>query len=675
MERDDEANINRSDWNSEVAVSSYADMLHDDERNRAYYQAIRGSVARLVKLSRLRSNGTKVFNCCDIGTGSGLLSMMIAQSFLDLNYKHFHVTAFESFIPMAKCAEDVIKSNGKSPYITVLPTWSYAYREGVKFDLLVAELLDTEFIGERCLEAYRFAVTNLCNADCLFVPYKGRIYIEPIVSTTLHRRYRFQERKIQLNERKSITLECPQAATICSGKQQVDDMQVSMLKENEDFQRISAPQVVFEFVLNDLDSLKLFDQSILDFQLTKEVNENLVVVMWWDLVMFQSDEDTSKMFEFDIDLEEISMAPTWARSEKLNARDKLIEELYGRSVWREHWIQGVYYLPSQIDLLGVNEKRKLTVFAYHDNCSMWFDLKPQDDQDCPVYCTCGIHRILSRADLSFLNDGPVMSSLIRSHLVDNQIEVVKAHLRVSPFYIENEPIWIIDYITSSGEVLNKRLCEKGTSIVNPVQRLVTDWSISDASPIDKIEIKFTQVIFDNLHRLRSDVTECEGFKMASLDAMLKQALHESRKLPEPHYLWEYGGRRVDSRDYTLYSTAEDQLSVPVEKLQGLCDGNFRKRYKLPLPIDLLIDDCPSAGWALVFWVEYTLKNTNELISLGPTCSSGCGNQISWTKLSSQLVQFMHDLTPAWSSSTRPESNPDVSIRVRMDGLLEVEVNQ
>ena len=68
-------------------------------QNRLYYDGLRSAI------SELRARGDQV-HVLDIGTGTGLLSMMAATIGAD------SVTAIEEFPPIADCAQKVIAANG-----------------------------------------------------------------------------------------------------------------------------------------------------------------------------------------------------------------------------------------------------------------------------------------------------------------------------------------------------------------------------------------------------------------------------------------------------------------------------------------------------------------------------------------------------------------------------------
>ena len=95
------------DYHQEIARSSYADMLHDKDRNMKYYQGIRAAV------SRVKDRGQKAL-VLDIGTGTGLLSMMAVTAGADFCY------AVEVFKPMADAAVKIVEKNGFSDKIKVI---------------------------------------------------------------------------------------------------------------------------------------------------------------------------------------------------------------------------------------------------------------------------------------------------------------------------------------------------------------------------------------------------------------------------------------------------------------------------------------------------------------------------------------------------------------------------
>lgn len=86
------------DYHQEVARAAFADMLHDTERNNMYERALK------VAIDHMHAQGKKA-NVLDIGTGTGLLSMMAVR------HKADSVVACEAFKPMGACALEVIKLN------------------------------------------------------------------------------------------------------------------------------------------------------------------------------------------------------------------------------------------------------------------------------------------------------------------------------------------------------------------------------------------------------------------------------------------------------------------------------------------------------------------------------------------------------------------------------------
>ena len=109
-------------------------------QNQLYYKGLKSAI----EIMRTRGEPVRVL---DIGTGTGLLSMMAAKIGAD------SVTAIEEFRPMANCAEKIIKSNGFESKIKLVRKRSTEVEVGPGLDMeekaniLVTEVFDTELIG------------------------------------------------------------------------------------------------------------------------------------------------------------------------------------------------------------------------------------------------------------------------------------------------------------------------------------------------------------------------------------------------------------------------------------------------------------------------------------------------------------------------------------------------
>lgn len=663
---------------ADTAVSCYGDMLNDDERNRAFYQAIEISVRRLAKTEEFNPTGDLFFNCCDIGTGSGILSMMIAKTFIELDYKSFHVTSFEMDDMMAKCAKEVIRINNLSDYITVLPMDANQYKGVIKFDLLVAELLDTELIGEGCLTTYLTAVTSFCKPECLFVPYGARILIEPVASSFLFKRNRLRSSwTVPVKNEKKVTINSPQIVDECSGLMNIDDIQASALIEGKDFTRITKPQTVFEFTFNRAESLEFLAHKTLNFKLEKELDQEPVLIMWWEAIMFDKTQMVDERYLLGahsrINLEVLSCAPTWARSSELLKRDKLIREMYGRDVWREHWIQGVYYLNSLSTLEQIQNIRRgdtLTVYASHDRVSYWFDLKSTEHLRQAPNCICTNHSYLSRSDVALLNDEHLMSKIIEA-VICRRPDVSRGNLVVHNPLSDCNPKWQVDFHTQTNEHAGV-LADPCLSSIHSIGRTFRIFNSCSnvGEPIESFEIKFTQVKFENLHRMVSSRGMCEGFDLSPVDKLIRGARSITKEFPDSYYLWEYKNTRLDEKDYILYSSSIHGVLRPEEK-------EFKREFSLPIrgTTTSSAEGSFIPGWALVFWLEVRLQSTNELISCGPTTTTSYGELTDWYRHCKQEVYFLDDYSIArrGQAGLRETMEVELSLNTEVVNYLKVEI--
>lgn len=203
------------DYEQEIAQSGYADMLHDNDRNLRYHEALRHVI------KSIKSAGREA-HVLDIGTGTGILSMMAVQAGAD------SVVACEAFDPVARCAENILKANNFSDKVRVIHKRSTDLVVGEdlprRANVLVAELFDTELIGEGALEVYKHAADHLLTPDATLIPCKARMYLQILESPFLWSHH-------SLEPLSGVETGFPTKSMLsCHGSPAVFDLQASMLK-------------------------------------------------------------------------------------------------------------------------------------------------------------------------------------------------------------------------------------------------------------------------------------------------------------------------------------------------------------------------------------------------------------------------------------------------------------
>ncbi len=146
-------------------------MLADHERNEAFDQAIRKAV-------------TKESTVLDIGTGSGILSMMAARQ----GAKFVYTCEQSKYI--ADAAKQNIKKNGYQDKIKVFESKSTQLKQADfsdSPDIIVAEIFDAGLLGEHAIPSFRHALNHLTKPNCKIIPQsavvKGRlIHTEKLAS-------------------------------------------------------------------------------------------------------------------------------------------------------------------------------------------------------------------------------------------------------------------------------------------------------------------------------------------------------------------------------------------------------------------------------------------------------------------------------------------------------------
>jgi tetratricopeptide (TPR) repeat protein len=160
-------------------------MMNDRLRNEAYDQAIARQVGRHT------TNGAAPL-VLDIGTGSGLLSMMAARAGAAA------VVGCEMVKPVADKAREIIAGNGYSDRISLFATKSNCLAVGSELprraDLLVTEIFDVGLLGEFVLPALAHARRNLLAAGATIIPGRARVWMMPVESREIHELFHVDNR-------------------------------------------------------------------------------------------------------------------------------------------------------------------------------------------------------------------------------------------------------------------------------------------------------------------------------------------------------------------------------------------------------------------------------------------------------------------------------------------------
>jgi type II protein arginine methyltransferase len=179
-----EASLTRgsSDARAEVAIGRayrklvprwHFEMLNDEERNAAF----RAALNAVVKQHQL---------VLDVGTGTGLLAMMAAQSGARA------VVSCETVAPIAHLARRIIAANGLADCISVVPKLSADLHVGQdlpsRADVLVTETVDCGLLGEQILPTIRHAREHLLKDDARIIPASARVYFTLLESVAVHKK-------------------------------------------------------------------------------------------------------------------------------------------------------------------------------------------------------------------------------------------------------------------------------------------------------------------------------------------------------------------------------------------------------------------------------------------------------------------------------------------------------
>ncbi|KAG7162057.1 arginine N-methyltransferase 7-like [Homarus americanus] len=636
------------DYKQEVARSAYADMLHDQERNDKYYEGLRRSIADL------RKRGQEV-HVLDIGTGTGLLSMMAVACGAD-----------SAFYPMAECARKGLTANECADKVRLVPKRSTEIEVGPGKDmerranLLVAEVFDTELIGEGAIDTYRHARDVLLTEDALLVPSEGTVYAQVVSSKMLQRWNHIQPvtRIKQGSKEEEVLVSVPECVQRCPGAAAVHDIQLSQVPQ-EWFTPMSHPLPVFWFDWSGRQKDIPCDETTRVKFKTLASGDCDAVFMWWDLRM---DQDGEVM---------LSCAPYWAHPD---LADKSWKGSSEDIPWRDHWMQAVYYLPQP---RTVCEDTTFTLLSAHDEYSLWFNIQKDESEDIceerPV-CECGIHIANSRTRLGQLNDPRRLEMYVRVlekyikpdsvclALGDGCLMAVAAaklgarHVYVTEGSDPNRRV-IQEFITTNDvqhnvTILSEDVCDTS------VEQMVSPATITFSEPFfstsllpwhslycwymrntclhllapgairtpGTVTIWGLPVQYRDLWKIRAPLHQCNGFKMDIFDKLIETACEEADERVEPQPLWEYPAK---ARGYPIRLLTLD-LAAPIP------ENPMTSADSITLP-------SPGHVNGMALWADWHMTDEpGDALTTGPVEPVALDQYVSWDVYSRQGVYLFKE---------------------------------
>uniref|UniRef100_A0AAY4CCM1 Protein arginine N-methyltransferase n=1 Tax=Denticeps clupeoides TaxID=299321 RepID=A0AAY4CCM1_9TELE len=619
------------DYHQEIARSCYADMLHDKDRNVKYYQGIRAAVRRV------KARGEKVV-VLDIGTGTGLLSMMAVTAGADYCY------ALEVFKPMAEAASTIVKKNGFKDKIKIINKHSTEVTVGpggdmqTKANVLITELFDTELIGEGALPSYEHAHIHLVQKGCEAVPHRATVYAQLVQSEKLWSWAQLQPIEVSATHK----LVPPPDVEGCAGAPSVCDVQLSQVSPGS-FTPLGPLCTMFivDFSQPVSSESKSYSRS---FQIMTSGRAQ-VVLSWWDIEM---DPEGTII---------CTLAPSWTYSDPKDYP------------WRDHWMQSVYFLPAE---RRVSEGEELSLTVTHDDYSLWYNLSNRRESKwLRPSCSCQAHLVWTRPRFGELNDRDRNESYmcaLRSVLKPGAVCLSVSDGSLLPMFIHMlgaQKVFALESSQMSRQLMEQFL--EANSLNGAVKMLGI--RPEELSPDDlggdqvslligepffsssllpwhsiffwycrtslarvlqpnvtilprSATLQMVGVEFQDLWRIRAPCGSCEGFDVEAMDVMVQKSLdfRESREA-EPHPLWEYPCRALTQARSVM--TFDFQQCVPAKPISS--QGS----------VPLTRTGCCHGA---VLWMEYRLTD-DITVSMGLTGEVTEEGVCEWYPYRKQAVYF------------------------------------
>ncbi|CAF1630395.1 unnamed protein product [Rotaria magnacalcarata] len=622
------------DYQQELARSAFADMLHDHERNVQYEKAIVKTIQNLAK-------STKKIHILDIGTGTGLLSMMAARSLNQTSNTDcsLRITACEVFQPMAKIAKKCIEKNGLSDRINVIDKRSTELDldkdlQGDRINIIVAEVFDTELIGEGGLRTFSEACKHLTidNENLHIIPARATIYIQLVESSKLQE---FHTLKNLSSENKRINI--PNDCRHLAGNT-IFDLNVNEVKDY--IRPLSKPIPVFNFNFKNLNEANNFTEETILENIQCDYDGRIdAFIMWWNLDMDEQGEI------------QLGTIPTWCYDDPEKAKNVQ---------WREHWIHGIFY-PQEPKI--IKAKDQVSLYCFHDEYSLYFDVgtSPFSPRSftpailgrlamAAFNCDKRRQRYMQALEKSFSNSSIKHCLYIGDGLL-LPLLILEMYPNIELIILQSSNVHLANYLeailSNSSIKLNYQIIsslDKDTIDLQTIDMILSEpfftksilpWdNLHFYYLIQKYRSKFRSDIklfpgkarirclaleFDNLYKIRSPVRQCSQFDLTPFDEQILKASVDVDETIEPQSLFEYSSKKP--------------------ALSSICDLiqiNFERNYndaseKVDLEIPFTANGTCNG---IAFWIDYEL-NENIWLTTGIEHEND-----SWVNYSKQGVHLL-----------------------------------
>ncbi|XP_023340534.1 protein arginine N-methyltransferase 7 isoform X2 [Eurytemora carolleeae] len=616
------------DYTQELARAAFADMLHDEERNRLYRE---GLVAAIRKIKE-RGDTVRVL---DIGTGTGLLSMMAAVEGVD------SIVACEEFRPMAECAARVVEENGFKDHIKIIRKRSTELTVGPGCDLeeraniLVTEVFDTELIGEGAIGTYNHANQELLSQDRIVVPGIARMFAQAVSCKKASEWSRL--RSIELDPVKKAKRRSTGGGgsgdTEQGGRIHIEDnhtinnlmlhdVQLSELDETL-FTPLSPPTQVFHFDLACRSAPIPTKETTQNRFEAINSGECTAVFMWWDCF---TDPDNQIL---------LSCAPKWIHHDPKNMP------------WRDHWMQAIYYPQSEIK---VTKGDSLLLTSNHDEYSLTFDVNHENTTplavphvDLPMcrtrlgavnnqyknnQYTQAILQILSERSPSrilALSDQSLLGLTV-AKLSSARVTVVQENSRMKDilFNIAQEVSGEYDLVVADPFYSVSVLPWHNLLFWFQTNFLKDKGIVTDSTCIlpGAFKLWVLPVHYQHVWKIRAPLYNIQGFDMKHFDKIIEKACENCDNNVEPQPLWEYTSIALGHP----LQVARFNLSEQIPEKSCLFTGQIQ------------VEDHQHDLNGLAVWCEWTLV-PGITTSSGPTRTPCIGEKVHWTMDSKQGVHF------------------------------------